>query len=317
MRRVLTLAVVAIGAGLLVAGSEARMRPATPQNQLRIEELWREPHNIAAQNLFDGPWGHALAPDPDASYRFRRSERIGVNPGMTVVDSSGREWNIKQAPHYGRLAEGPLEVVLSRVLSAVGYHQPPVYFLPAFTLKDTFGTRQEAGGRFRLRPPELSERETWDWRKNPFVGTRPYNGLLVILAMFDSADLKSANNRVYERTTTPGSVERWYVVRDLGATLASRVRASTGDSERFAAFPFHTGTDTGYVQFAHTGRQGDLLRDRITPDDVRWACQLLARLTDAQWRDAFRAGGYGQADVDRFTQRLRDQVSEGLTMGAD
>ena len=46
---------------------------------------------------------------------------------MIVVDSLNREWSVKQEAH-GRTAEGPIEVVLSRVLSAVGYRQPPVYF---------------------------------------------------------------------------------------------------------------------------------------------------------------------------------------------
>ena len=42
--------------------------------------------------------------------------------------NDGVEWSVKLGP------EAHTEVVLSRVLSAVGYHQPPVYYLPAWQL---------------------------------------------------------------------------------------------------------------------------------------------------------------------------------------
>jgi hypothetical protein len=45
---------------------------------------------------------------------------------LTVRDPQGREWHVKQPPHTEQSAEGPVEIVLSRVLSAVGCHQPPV-----------------------------------------------------------------------------------------------------------------------------------------------------------------------------------------------
>ena len=196
--------------GAYMSGPDPQVRAVALPDEAGIEQLWRAPHDIAARDLYRGPWGEAFAPEPAATYRFRRSTRGGTNPGMIVVDPLNREWSVKQAPH-DRSAEGPIEVVLSRVLSAVGYHQPPVYFLPSFSLADTFGTRQEPGGRFRLRHPELKEQAAWDWLNNPFVGTRPYRGLLVMLVMFNSFDLKDSNNSVYEHTTTDGAVERWYV----------------------------------------------------------------------------------------------------------
>ena len=101
-----------------------------------LSELWVEPRDLALRDLHHGPWGAAYAPDPAAEYRFVAPKKGGVNPGMTVRDPRGREWKVKQPPNTGRNAEGPIEVVLSRVLSAVGYHQPPVYFLPAFMLND-------------------------------------------------------------------------------------------------------------------------------------------------------------------------------------
>ena len=243
----------------------------------------------------------------------------GVNPGMTVTDPLGRSWSVKQAPHDGRSAEGPIEVVLSRVLSAVGYHQPPVYYLSSFTLADTFGTRVEGGGRFRVEPRGLKERGTWSWQKNPFVGTKPYQGLLTILMMFNSSDLKNSNNTLYEYRHASGRVERWYVVRDLGTALGdtARLRPDRSAPDKFDRLPFITGVNNGFVLFeAYRGWHAELVRDRITPDDVGWASRLLAQLTDEQWHDAFRAGGYERPVSDRFIRRLRAKIDEGLALDA-
>ena len=317
MARTLTLlAALPLVLGMYAPGPDAAAQATVVPERVTIEELWHEPGDIAAEDLFHGPWGQAFAPDPTASYRFRRSKRGGANPGMIVVDSLNREWSVKQEAH-GRTAEGPIEVVLSRVLSAVGYRQPPVYFLPAFSLVDTFGARDEPGGRFRLNHPELKERGAWDWQSNPFVGTTPYSGLLVILIMFNSSDLKNSNNSVFDHTMPDGAVERWYVVRDLGSALGttSRIRPMRADADQFALLPFLSGTDGRYVRFGYMGWHERLVRDRITPDDVRWASGLLAQLSERQWRDAFRAGGYDAAAAEPFIRRLREKIAEGLAIG--
>jgi hypothetical protein len=89
--------------------------------------LWRQPTNLSGRDLFNGPWGAGRAPEPTDTYRLLEVKRSGINPGMTVRDSRGNKWSVKQAPWNGEQSEGPIEVVVSRVLSAIGYHQPPVY----------------------------------------------------------------------------------------------------------------------------------------------------------------------------------------------
>src|SRR5688572_30967169 len=113
-----SLAALPLVLGISVPGVDTAVRATAVPERVAIEELWHEPGDIAAKDLFNGPWGQAFAPDPVAPYRFRRSKRGGANPGMIVVDSLNREWSVKQEAH-GRTAEGPIEVVLSRVLSAV------------------------------------------------------------------------------------------------------------------------------------------------------------------------------------------------------
>jgi hypothetical protein len=64
-------------------------------------------------------------------------EQQSTNPGVTIRDPLGREWYVKQPPHNDQGAKGPIEVTLRACYPAVGDHQPLVYFLPAFSMKDT------------------------------------------------------------------------------------------------------------------------------------------------------------------------------------
>jgi hypothetical protein len=289
------------------------VQPPISSNTEQISALWEQPDDLQNRDLFNGPWGAERAPDPQVTYTFIRAKEHGVNPGVVVRDPLGREWHVKQPPHNHNGAEGPVEVVLSRVLSAVGYHQPPVYFLPSFTMKDASGTHRAPGGRFRLHDKSLKNLGIWSWQQNPFVGTRPYHGLLVILLMFNSWDLKNSNNTLYELRRADGRVEQWYVVRDLGGALGEtgRVAPRRGDPDLFERLQFINGVKDGFVEFNYHGKRQELIRGRIAPDDVGWAGDLMARLSQRQWQDAFRAGGYTPDVADRFIRKLRANIAQG------
>ena len=125
------------------------VEPTVPASDVRMSELWEDPHDLASRDVFNGPWGSQHAPDAQAVYTFVRPKKGGTNPGVVVRDPAGREWHVKQPPR--RIAqgeEGPVEVVLSRVLSSLGYHQPPVYFLRSFTMAD--------GSQTRIVPPSFA-----------------------------------------------------------------------------------------------------------------------------------------------------------------
>jgi hypothetical protein len=290
-----------------------KVMPTMVPPDAHVVELWQQPDDLASRDLFYGPWGEALAPDPEATYTFVLKKQHGTNPGMTVSDPLGREWHVKQPPHNNKGAEGPVEVVLSRVLSAIGYHQPPEYFLPSFTMVDAGGSHTEPGGRFRLHDKSLKDAGHWSWQQNPFVGTKPYQGLLVILMMFDSSDLKNDNNTLYAVKTLEDEIERWYVVRDLGTALGEtgRLVPKRSDPDLFERNGFITGVKDGFVEFDYRGFHKELIRHRITPDDVAWACELVAGLTDRQWHDAFRAGGYEPAIADRFIRSIQQRIEAG------
>jgi len=275
-----------------------------------ITELWQDPSGLERRDLTVGSWGTANAPDPDAIYTFVQPKRRGTSPGMTVLDPRGRRWHVKQ----GR--EASPETLMSHVLSALGYHQPPVYYLAHFKLARGTRVSEVEGGRFRLSDPSLRSLGSWKWEENPLAGTKPYEGLLVILVMFNSADLKNSNNSLYEWTPPDGPPRRWYVVRDLGTSLGAtgRLDPPPNNPAVFERHPFINGIRSGYVEFDYNAVHGDLVRHRITPDDVRWASHLVGRLTETQWNEAFRGAGYEPAVAERFIRRLQQKIREGAAL---
>jgi hypothetical protein len=288
------------------------VRPTDPVEvaEQRMSQLWRPPANIQSTDLFAGPWGRELAPDPEALYTLSAEKTKGQSPGMTVRDPSGRKWSVKQG------LEGPVEVTLSRVLSALGYHQPPVYYLPSFRLDQDTWVQIAPGGRFRTHDKALDEIGEWSWQENPFVGTRPYQSLLVTLLLFNSSDLKNSNNTLYELAEPREGSALWYVVRDIGMALGEtgRLGPKRNNPDLFVRLPFITGVQAGYVQFDYHGLHKELIRDRITPADVVAACQQLAKLSRKQWEDAFRAGGYQPTVAARFIDRILQKIDEGLAL---
>jgi hypothetical protein len=296
-----------------------KIKPTALPKDVHMDELWREPADLATRDLFYGQGGKDRAPDPDAVYTFKERKQQGTNPGVTVLDPEKREWHVKQPPKNDQGAEGPTEVTLSRILWAIGYHQPPEYFLKEFTIVDEKQQKHpEPGGRFRLDDDKkLKKLGTWSWQENPFVGTKPYQGLLVILMVFNSSDIKNDNNTLYEvPKAAEGEPKVWYVVRDLGTGLGEtgRLAPKRADPALFEKHGFILGMKNGFVRFDYHGWHQELVRDRITASDVRWGCELLSRLSDSQWADAFRAGGFEPQLAQRFITRAKQKIREGLQL---
>jgi len=301
-----------------LAGCAKSVHVTLPADGALPALLWQAPGGPGTRDLFNGPWSPDHAPDPSARYRLIERKHTGVNPGMTVRDPGGREWSVKTAaPETSDMPEGPIEVVVSRVLSGLGYLQPPVYFLRTFQLETTWGVRAEAGGRFRLKDKSLKDRGTWPLGANPFVGTKPHSALLVIFMLLGSSDMKVSNNTLYEHRAATGN-DVWYVVRDLGTALGSTARLSPrrGDVAALAANRFIVDVRNGFVVFDYHGWHQELVRGRITPEDVGWACELVAGLSAAEWQDAFRAGGYEPGLASRYIDIIQSRIALGRQVAA-
>ena len=139
--------------------------------------------------------------------------------------------------------------------------------------------------------------------------------------MLNSTDLKDDNNSIYEvKRELPGAVpgvQRWFVVRDLGAALGETGKLFPRRNwiEGFEREQFIERVEGGRIEFAFTGRHRELL-EMITPADLRWAANGLQRLTDEQWRDAFRAANYTDAVRDRYLRKIREKIAQALEAAA-
>ena len=106
------------------------------------------------------------------------------------------------------------------------------------------------------------------------------------------------------------------MARDLGQSFGRTgvLDAPRGDLEGLRGDAVHQGRwRAGYVRFDYRGRHGVLV-EHMTPADVHWICERLQRLTDRQWQDAFRAGGYAPEIAERFIRRFKQKIEEGLAL---
>ena len=88
------------------------------------------------------------APPPDADYKLKAKDATGFSVSYDVIGPDGVEWSAKIGP------EAQTEVVLSRILWGLGYHQPPIYYLPSWRLDD--GNGHADGGKRGAVPAEAS-----------------------------------------------------------------------------------------------------------------------------------------------------------------
>jgi hypothetical protein len=301
-----------VGLSLVAVGCALNSRPTLSPD--KMAELWQAPADLERRSLFYGAGGPGRAPNPNDEYEFLGAKATGTQPGYDVKDSRGREWSVKMGP------EARIEPVVSRILWAVGYHQPSSYYLSSWTLsRDGKKSVQEAG-RFRLEPTSPKKVGVWSWRNSPFMGTRPLAGLFVLMVIFNNWDLKSAQNAVYQIGPDGEDAPERYMVRDLGASLGKTAWPTFGNKDNpdeFDREPFILGVEGNRVRFGYQDAWLEpQLHNSVAPDDVRWICELLARLSPKQWRDAFRAGGFTEAEADRYIRRLQEKIAEGLKLGS-
>ena len=323
MTRAISLALTMALAGAICAcGRITRDVRLAPDAAAKVEELWQEPHDLAARNLYYGPGGSDLKPR-QTTFAFVARDTGGWSPGFDVRDGQGLEWSVKLGP------EAQSEIVASRILWAMGFHQPPIYYLEQWTLTGAESGPQPAA---RFRPSLTGQKVVgdWSWYENPFVGTRPFGGLVVANLILNSWDWKTSNNKIYELSEPVNGVRRWFMVRDLGASLGKttyptflkwfRLRGfgqgTRNDLAGFEEQRFILGVDEeAQPEFDYRGIYRDVI-ETVTLADVEWACGLLSRLSDEQWHDAFRAGGYNQDETRRYVAKIKAKITQGLQVAA-
>lgn len=319
MRRVVYFIalVMALSACAPPPHAQTRLSEATSD----IAELWQDPADLPERDLFAGPGGAALAPQPSQPFAFVSYKTSGTNPGYDVRDSSGRLWSVKLG------IEAQSEVTTSRILWALGYYQPATYYLPEFTVDGPgplSATKQQA--RFRTEVEPWRPAGEWSWYENPFVDTQPFRGLVVAQLILNAWDLKTPNNRIYNSADQSLQPNRLFIVRDVGSSLGEARQfalfnsigtrgwqGSKNNIDDFERQGFITSVNGDDVEFDYRGVNQALV-NRITAADVIWACERFALISDRQLRAAFAAGHYSAADTDRYIRKIKEKIAQGLAL---
>jgi hypothetical protein len=292
-------------------GSNGKARPV----------MWQEPTDIESRDLFYGLGGKEGAPDPSDTFKFIRRDTGGTSEKMEVEDKKGRKWIVK----FG--AETKSETAATRIVWAAGYHVDQDYFVKlakidgrgGFDVKDVRFERDDDGFS------KVAETPTWSWALgNPFVGTREFQGLQTLMALINNWDLKDVNNKVKRPSKKSGGDPNThiYYVSDLGGTLGltgsvfrniflfrEAPAGTKGEPNDFASQPFIRGVKNGEVMFNYKGKNDQGLFG-VKVENARWMGNLLGRLSDKQLGDAFRAGGFENAEVEIYVRAMRKRINE-------
>ena len=218
-------------------------------------------------------------------------------------DACGREW----VAQLGREAHS--ETAAVRLVWAAGYASEISYLIPSVTIpgKGTF-----TNVRFEARPKNIKRFGEWTWKNNPFTGTRELQGLKVLMALINNWDLKDENNVILQEGD-----KLHYAISDLGATFGKtgsgplwKLKRSRNNPKDYAGSGNLVEEVKGsYVDVKYVGINSDIF-DEISIEDAHWIGTVLARLSDEQIADAFRAANYTPAETRLLAETVRARINE-------
>lgn len=307
-------------------------KPVDPA-QLHHPSIWHDPGNIAALNLFYGQGGQKGA--PQAPFVFESEDHSGTNPKFDVRDAAGKKWRVKLGE------EVRPEVVASRLLWATGFYVNDDYVLTSAEVQGLHISRGAnlvkkgfvSEARFARKPSGQKKIGIWKWKENPFVSTREFNGLRVMMALMNSWDLKDVNNAVFEDSHTGQDL---FLMSDVGATFGTNGLSwtnarSKGNVDSFKDSKFIEKTTETTVSFGTPkpptarlieafvlpemrdyARRADMrwIGENIPRDDARWMASLLKQLSHQQLVDAFRAGHFPSDEIDAYVELIQSRIQE-------
>ncbi|HMG75961.1 MAG TPA: hypothetical protein VK582_20840 [Pyrinomonadaceae bacterium] len=274
-----------------------------------IPVLWRAPSDIKNRDLYLGEGGKAMQPDLRRVTLIEK-EKGGYSTKYRVRDASGREWVVK----LGKEAKG--ETAASRLMWAVGYFPDVNYLVPKVHVEGL--NKDLENVRFGLRPKGVKRVDGWQWKKNPFVGSREFQGMKVMMALLNNWDIKDSNNKVaVVRNKKIADNELRYFVSDLGGSFGK-----VSHIPRFLYFKPDRNNPKAYVKtrlidkvkddrvdFHYKLKRKDSFKN-ITVDQAQWINGWLSRLSDRQIEDAFRAANYSPEEVRMMSRGVRARIGE-------
>jgi hypothetical protein len=263
--------------------------------------LWEE-IDVASVDTLAGPGGDAMKPDL-SKVEFIREETGGYSKKYRIRDAAGNVWVAKVG------AEAQSEAAAVRLLSAIGYKTDINYLVPVLTVP---GKGEFKNARLEARPDDIKRLDTWSWKSNPFMGTKPFQGLKIMMSFLNNWDMKEANNVILKKGD-----RLEYAISDLGVSFGKtgsnglpifwRVGRSRNEPEHYAEAEFIKDVKSGKLKFAFNGKN-DGSFDDVTVADGRWLADLLLRLSDKQIADAFKAANYPDSDVELLTSAVKSRI---------
>src|SRR5262245_25133113 len=301
-------------------GQEKRKAEEASDNaQKSFAVLWQEPIDIEVRDLFYGIGGREGAPDPEGKFTFLsdKGSPNDSNPKIAVKDQQGHSWTVKFGP------EVKSETAATRIVWAVGFHVDQDYFVERAII-DGFTRLEARNMRFEREDDGFKKVGRWNWNANPFVGTREFDGLRTLMALLQNVDLSEMNTKIVRLKHLVGGEEKHiYYVNDLGASLGStgawftkipwltKARSeSKGVPKDYVKNGFIEGVKNGEVNFHITRRLANQILDGVKVEHARWMGDLLARLSEKQLTDAFRAGGFTDSEVATYVNEIRDRIRQ-------
>jgi hypothetical protein len=315
----------------------AQEKTAQTQAPVGAPVIWRDPGDISARDLRYGPGSAEQA--PAAPFTFVKEDKLGASPKFEVKDAKGTTWVVKLG------VEAQSETVATRLAWAMGYFADEAYYFERAEIANlprlargqehVEGNKVVRGVRFEPRRAHISRGATWDWLKNPFVGSRELDGLKVLMVLLANYDTRLDNNHILSVVNPEsGQTEARYVVTDIGATLGQvgglGGKRSKNNLEDYRSSKFIIGVQNGLVEFDYnttpsgggkfasffnpgyrkTQANKEKAMRRIPVESARWIGSQLARLSDEQLRDAFTAAGYDQPTREGFVKALRERIQQ-------
>ena len=276
---------------------------------------------LARRDFAYGSGGRRLAPDPAVTYKLEKVDRTGYSNGYDVIAPDHRRWSVKVGP------EAQTEVVSSRVLWALGYHQPVVDYVPEWKMSGEVAGPQ-AAGRFRLEESHQKVVGEWSWNDNDFVHTQPFKGLIVANLILNNWDWKTSNNKIVEYREN-GTTGRHYLVRDLGASLGKTSfpgwlswtpfrkwkQGTRNDIEGFESQNLIERADGDRLDFDYQGLNESLVERFLRRMSSGRAASCL-RISDRQW-DASSSvrQGIRMRRAGATSGKSKSKIAEGLALG--
>jgi len=326
-QRFCSACILIAGAFGLLSNSTAAQSLSAVNSTGQTPVLWTDRGDIRALDLIGGAGGKEH--QPAGKFTFDKEDLDGSSPKFIVRDEQGVRWKAKLGQ------EVKSETAATRLVWAAGYFTDEDYYLPELHVDNM--PKLKRGSEFvsadgtvrgvRMERYLKGEKKAgnWSWFKNPFTGTKEFNGLRIMMTLINNWDLKEINNSIYQ---VKGESPR-YVVTDLGATFGetgNTITRSKSNPEDYYKSEFIQKVTPDHVDFHLSSRPFFLtavavpnynkrtrmqeVAKNIPIADAIWLGKLLEPLSDDQIRDVFRAAGYNDKDVEEnatvVKQRIRD-----------